>query len=75
MLTGDVYRYMLLADYDTYIKCQEKVSATYAVSIIVSGFTLFPVFFIYVGSSKLNKEIWLLILNLDIIIMFITTIR
>jgi len=28
---------MLLADYDAYIKCQEQVSTTYAVSIVVSG--------------------------------------
>jgi len=28
-----VIRYMLLADYEAYIKCQEQVSATYAVSV------------------------------------------
>jgi len=40
-----VNRYMLLADYDAYIKCQEKVSATYAVSIVVSAFSVLQ----YVG--------------------------
>jgi len=31
---------MLLADYDSYIKSQEQVSATYAVSIVISAFSL-----------------------------------
>ena len=31
-----VFRYMLLADYEAYIKAQERVSATYAVSIYIA---------------------------------------
>jgi len=33
IVSVNVARYMLCADYDAYIKCQEQVSATYAVRV------------------------------------------